>query len=66
MNPSKMGIFNNIGEFTEFNVDQYNTPIQAGFKLTSDNNYDMENRKLTNVKDGTDKKDVPINHETNT
>ena len=59
MNPSKMGIFNNIGEFTEFNVDQYNTQIQTGFKLTSDNNYDMENRKLTNVKDGTDKKDVP-------
>ena len=63
MNPYKMGIFNNIGRFTEFNVDQYiknfNKQIQTGFKLTSDNNFDMENRKLTNVNDGTDEKDVP-------
>ena len=64
MNPSKMGIFNNIRRFTEFNVDQYiknlNTQIQLGFKLTPDNNYDMENRKLTNVRNGDAENDVMV------
>ena len=64
MKISKMGIFNNIGRFTEFNVDQYiknfNTQIQTGFKLTPDNNYDMENRKLTNVQNGDSENDVMV------
>ena len=64
MKISKMGIFNNIGRFTEFNVDQYiknfNIQIQTGFKLTPDNNYDMENRKLTNVQNGDAENDVMV------
>ena len=47
-----------------FNVDQYiknlNTEIQTGFKLTPDNNYDMENRKLTNVQNGDAEGDVMV------
>ena len=31
-----------------------------GFKLTSDNNYDMENRKLTNVQNGAAEGDVMV------
>ena len=30
----------------------------TGFKLDSDNNYDMQNKKLVNVKQGTNNNDV--------
>ena len=55
-----MGIFNNIRRFTSFNVEQYKNQFQVGFKLTPDNNYDMQNRKLTNVRNGDAENDVMV------
>ena len=60
MKISKMGIFNNIRRFTSFNVEQYKNQFQVGFKLTPDNNYDMQNRKLTNVRNGDAENDVMV------
>ena len=49
-----MGIFNNIGRFTDFDIGKYirNLDIQiqgTGLKLDSNNNYDIQQRRLTNV-----------------
>ena len=35
-------------------------PPGIGFKINSDNNYDMENKKLTNVNPGTNNNDVVV------
>jgi len=54
-----LGKFNNIDKYSNVDISEYikNIPQQiqsSGLKLDSNNNYDIENRKLTNVADGTD------------
>ena len=54
MNLSKMGFWN--GQNTSGGSVGGKGPrgaTGAGFKLTSDGNYDLENKKLTNVADAT-------------
>ena len=58
-----MGIFNNIGRFTDFDISKYirNLDIQiqgTGLKLDSNNNYDIQQRRLTNVGEGVNDSDT--------
>ena len=54
-----MGIFNNLNKYTNVDISEYikniTQKIQAGsgLKLDANNNYDIENSKLTNVAEGT-------------
>ena len=41
-------------------------PPGVGFKLTQDGNYDMENKKLTKVAEGTDNSDAITKHQLDT
>ena len=58
-----MGIFNEIGSSSDVSVTTTGErgragPAGVGYKLDSDNNFDLENKKLTNLKSGTDPNDV--------
>ena len=61
-----MGIFNEHSSSTSFTTGGFRTvPLQGpagpqgiGFKLTQNGNYDIQNKKLLNVKQGTDPNDV--------
>ena len=60
-----MGIFNdNIhnphSTNSYINIRTPRGPPGVGFKLTQDGNYDMENKKLTKVAEGTDNSDAII------
>ena len=54
-----MGIFNNLNKYTTVEISEYikniTQKIQAGsgLKLDANNNYDIENSKLTNAAEGT-------------
>ena len=54
-----MGIFNNLNKYTNVEISEYikniTQKIQAGsgLKLDANNNYDIENSKLTNAAEGT-------------
>ena len=53
-NPSKMGFWNGKNTSSQsVGGKGPRGPAGAGFKLTSDGNYDLENKKLTNVADAT-------------
>ena len=59
-----MGIFNNLDMYSNFDISEYikniTQQIQAGsgLKLDVNNNYDIENKKFTNVTEGTDPSDA--------
>lgn len=58
-----MGIFNNLDMYSNVDISEYIKQIQAGcrFKLDANNNYDIENKKLVNVAEGTDPTDaIPL------
>ena len=62
-----MGIFNNIGRFKDFDKSKYirnlNIQIQGtGLKLDSNNNYDIQQRRLTNVGEGVNVNDTITRH----
>lgn len=53
-----MGIFNNLDMYSNVDISEYIKKIRAGgLKLDANNNYDIENKKLTNVAEGTDPTD---------
>ena len=63
-----MGIFNNTGRFTDFDIGKYirNLNIQiegTGLKLDSNNNYDIQQRRLTNVGEGVNDNDAMTKHQ---
>ena len=64
-----MGIFNNIDRYTNVDISQYirnvSKTIQAsrGMKLDSDNNYNAENKRLQNVREGTSSSDAVNKHQ---
>ena len=63
MKQSKMGIFNNIDKYSTggiFTGQGSPGPPGLGFALTEDGNYDMENKKLVNVKNGDAEGDVMV------
>ena len=59
-----MGIFNNLNKYTNVEISEYikniTQKIQAGsgLKLDANNNYDIENSKLTNAAEGTTNSDA--------
>ena len=62
-----MGLFNEHGSHVTKKISSTVKTLQGpegprgiGYKLTSDGNYNIENRKLVNVKQGTDNNDVVI------
>ena len=56
-----MGIFNDNISRSSYKISSGSRGLQGiGFKLNSDGNYDMENKKLVNVKQGTNNNDVVI------
>ena len=59
-----MGLFNEHGSHVTKKISSTVKTLQGpqgiGYKLTSDGNYDIENKKLVNVKQGTDNDDVVI------
>ena len=62
MKISKMGIFNNIDKYSTGGISTAGLPGPPGlgFALTEDGNYDMENKKLVNVKNGDGEHDVMV------
>ena len=62
-----MGVFNNIQRFTNVDISEYNRnfqrQIQTGFKLDSNNNYDIQQKRLANVGEGVDNDDAVTKHQ---
>ena len=62
-----MGIFNNVGRFTDVNVREYiksfQRQIQTGLKLDSNNNFDIQQKRLANVGEGVDNNDAVTKHQ---
>ena len=62
-----MGIFNNVGRFTNVDVSEYiksfQTQIQIGLKLDSKNNYDVQQKRLANVAEGVNNDDAITKHQ---
>ena len=66
-----MGIFNdNIhnphSTNSDINLRTPRGPPGVGFKLTQDGNYDIDNKKLTKVAEGTDNSDAITKHQLDT
>ena len=65
-----MGVLNNIQRFKTFDIKEYlknfQRQIQTGFKLDSNNNYDIQQKRLANVGEGVDGSDVITKHQLET
>ena len=66
-----MGKFNNLDKYSNVDISEYikNTTKQiqtGGPKLDANNNYDIENRKLKNVAEGTASSDAIKKHQLDT
>ena len=62
-----MGVLNNIQRFKTFDIREYiknfQSQIQTGFKLDSNNNYDIQQKRLANVGEGVDGGDAVTKHQ---
>ena len=62
----KMGVFNNL-QLHDFDIKEYmksvNEKIQTGFKLDKNNNYDMQQKRLTNLAEAVDADDAITKHQ---
>ena len=62
----KMGVFNNL-QLHDFDIKEYmksvNEKIQTGFKLDKNNNYDMQQKRLTNLAEAVDADDSITKHQ---
>ena len=62
-----MGVFNNIQRFKTFDISEYirifQRQIQTGLKLDANNNYDIQQKRLTNVGEGVDGSDAITKHQ---
>ena len=60
-----MGLFNNVGRYSD--VHEYNKNFsqqtQSGLKLDANNNYDIEGKRLANVGQGIDADDAVVMHQ---
>ena len=65
MKRSKMGIFNNVGGYTDIHeyIKNFKEQTQSGLKLDSNNNYDIEGKRLANVGQGLDDDDAVVMHQ---
>ena len=57
-----MGVLNNIQRFKTFDIREYSRnfqrQIQTGLKLDTNNNYDIQQKRLANVGEGVDGSDA--------
>ena len=64
-NSPKMGLFNNVGRYSDVHeyIKNFNQQTQSGLKLDSNNNYDIEGKRLANVGQGVEADDVVVMHQ---
>ena len=60
-----MGIFNNVGRYSDIHeyIQNFKEQTQSGLKLDSNNNYDIEGKRLANVGQGLDDDDAVVMHQ---
>ena len=60
-----MGLFNNVGRYTDVHeyIKNFSQQTQSGLKLDSNNNYDIEGKRLANVGQGVDADDAVVMHQ---
>ena len=65
MKRSKMGLFNNVGRYSDIHeyIKNFNQQTQSGLKLDVNNNYDIEGKRLANVGQGVDADDAVVMHQ---
>ena len=65
MKRSKMGLFNNVGRYSDVHeyIKNFSQQTQSGLKLDSNNNYDIEGKRLANVGQGIDADDAVVMHQ---
>ena len=65
-----MGVLNNIQRFKTFDIREYiknfQRQIQTGLKLDSNNNYDIQQKRLANTGEGVDGSDAITKHQMET
>ena len=61
----KMGLFNNVGGYSDIHeyIKNFKEQTQSGLKLDSNNNYDIEGKRLANVGQGLDDDDAVVMHQ---
>ena len=61
----KMGIFNNVGRYSDIHeyIQNFKEQTQSELKLDSNNNYDIEGKRLANVGQGLDNDDAVVMHQ---
>ena len=57
-----MGLFNNVGRYSDVHeyIKNFQQQTQSGLKLDSNNNYDIEGKRLANVGQGVDDDDAVV------
>ena len=65
MKRSKMGLFNNVGRYSDVHeyIKNFTQQTQSGLKLDANNNYDIEGKRLANVGQGVDDDDAVVMHQ---
>ena len=65
MKRSKMGLFNNVGRYSDVHeyIKNFSQQTQSGLKLDVNNNYDIEGKRLANVGQGIDADDAVVMHQ---
>ena len=65
MKRSKMGLFNNVGKYSDIHeyIKNFKEQTQSGLKLDVNNNYDIEGKRLANVGQGVDADDAVVMHQ---
>ena len=60
-----MGLFNNVGRYSDIHeyIKNFKEQTQSGLKLDSNNNYDIEGKRLANVGQGVDDDDAVVMHQ---
>ena len=60
-----MGLFNNVGRYTDVHeyIKNFTQQTQSGLKLDVNNNYDIEGKRLANVGQGVDADDAVVMHQ---
>ena len=64
-NSPKMGLFNNVGRYSDIQeyIKNFSQQTQSGLKLDSNNNYDIEGKRLANVGQGVEADDAVVMHQ---
>ena len=60
-----MGLFNNVGRYTDVHeyIKNFKEQTQSGLKLDSNNNYDIKGKRLANVGQGVEADDAVVMHQ---